>query len=237
MEINWAVLAYILIGLFALSGFFKGWWKESITTYFLLFLVLLLYVPLLAQIFVASLNFIFALIAGILPDSWRIALADWLETGLGIPTVNGAIQLDPTNGGTWLVILIVFVGLGILLGRALLPNYFRKGVIYIPGIKASLLGALIGAFNGFLIVSLITAYLGSGPTTAAPESAGVLRAVAVPRFTLTESWIPWVFIIISLLVIVAALGNRVSITKDKEGYITVDAIEPLGHEKYEVTVK
>jgi hypothetical protein len=39
------------------------------------------------------------------------------------------------------------------------------------------------------------------------------------------------------LVIVAALGNRVSIKKDKEGYITVDAIEPLGHEKYEVTVK
>ncbi len=239
MEINWTVLAYIFIGLFALSGFFKGWWKESITTYFLLFLVLLLYFPPLARFFIATLNFIFALIARILPTSLTIILSDWLEAGLGVRTVDGAIQLDPTNGGTWLVILIIFVGLGTLLGRVLLPSNNREGLkpVYRPGLLASFLGALIGAFNGFLIVSLIGAYLGPGLSPDTLTSVGTLQAVAVPSFTLTASLIPWVFILLSVLVLIVALGSRVTFKKDKEGYIKVNWVNPVGYERYEVTAK
>jgi len=240
MEIDWTVLAYIFIGLFALSGFFKGWWKEAITTYFLLFLVRLLYFPALAQFFITAINFVFALIAQILPADLRITLANWLETGLGLPTVDGAVQLDPTNGGTWLVILVIFVGVGILLGRYLLPNHFKEGVVYTPGFRASLLGALIGAFNGFMIVSLILAYIGGGDSseaTASTGAAGVLRAVDVPSFTLTESVAPWIFVGLSILLILAVFGSRVHIVKNKEGFTKMELLGPLGHDKYKVTKK
>lgn len=244
MEINWTLLAYIFIGLFTLSGFFKGWWKESITTYFLLFLVLLLYFPALAQFFIIAINFVFALIAQILPDQIKVNLASWLETGLGIPTVDGAVQLDPNNGGTWLVILVIFVGLGILVGRYLLPSHNVVGLkrtVYTPGLGASLLGALVGAFNGFLIVSLMLAYIGgsasSGVSTASTGTTSVLRAVAVPSFTLTEGLVPWTFVVVALLLFLAALGSRMQIQKDKEGYIKMMWPDPLGYKRYDVMRK
>ena len=45
IEINWSAITYYVIGLFALSGFFRGWWKEAITAFFLGILVFLLRTP------------------------------------------------------------------------------------------------------------------------------------------------------------------------------------------------
>ena len=45
MEINFTVLTYFAIGLFALNGLFRGWWKEAISTFFLILLVFLLQQP------------------------------------------------------------------------------------------------------------------------------------------------------------------------------------------------
>ena len=42
VEVNWTLLTYLFIALFALGGYFKGWWKEAIVTVFLTVLVLLL---------------------------------------------------------------------------------------------------------------------------------------------------------------------------------------------------
>jgi hypothetical protein len=247
MEVNWTILAYIIIGLFALSGFFKGWWKEAITSYFLIILALLLYFPVVAQLLIASLNMVFALIARILPDSLRVSLANLIEAGLGIPTVNGAIQLDASNGGVWLIILLICIGMAILLSRALIPNTFRLGIkqIYRPTLAASMLGALIGAFNGFLIISLILAYVGGqGSSGAAPTMAGtnqarvgILQGVAVPSFSLTESWVPWLFILIGVMFFSAAIGNRISIKRDKDGYVKINTLKPLGYEKIDLTAK
>jgi len=247
MEISWTILAYIIIGLFALSGFFKGWWKEVVTTWFLAFLVFLLYFPPLAQLVITLINLIFATIARLLPDNLRADLANFLEATLGITTVNGAIQLDAGNGGTWLVILLLFIGLAIFISRSSLPSDFRVGLkeVYRPGLWASLLGAVIGALNGFIIISLITAYLNGanlpGVTAqvgrAAPSAQGVVQAVAVPSFIITESFLPWVLIAIGLVIFVLAISTRVVVTRDKEGYVKVDTRKPLGYKQQDVTVK
>jgi len=247
MEISWTILAYIIIGLFALSGFFKGWWKEAVTTWFLAFLVFLLYFPPLAQLFISLINFIFATIARLLPDNLRANVENFLEATLGITTVNGAIQLDAGNGGTWLVILLLFIGLAIFISRSSLPSDFRAGLkeVYRPGLWASLLGAAIGALNGFIIISLIAAYLNGanlpGATVATRQAAlpleGLVQAVAVPNFIITESFLPWILIAIGLVVFVLAISNRVVVTRDKEGYVKVDYRKPLGYEQRDITVK
>jgi hypothetical protein len=247
MEISWTILAYIIIGLFALSGFFKGWWKEAVTTWFLAFLVFLLYFPPLAQLVISLINFIFATIARLLPNTWRANLQNFLEATLGITTVDGAIQLDAGNGGTWLVILLLFIGLAIFISRSSLPSDFRSGLkeVYRPGLWASLLGAAIGALNGFIIISLITAYLNGanlpGATAAvrqaAPPAQGLVQAVAVPNFVITESFLPWILIVIGLVVFVLAISNRIVITRDKEGYVKVDYRKPLGYEERDITVR
>lgn len=247
MEISWTILAYMIIGLFALSGFFKGWWKEAVTTWFLAFLVFFVYFPPLAQLFISLINFIFAMIARLLPDNLRANVENFLEATMGITTVDGAIQLDAGNGGTWLVILLLFIGLAIFISRSSLPSDFRTGLrgVYRPGLWASLLGAAIGALNGFIIISLITAYLNGinlpGATAAArqaaPPAQGVVQAVAVPSFIITESFLPWVLIAIGLVIFVLAISNRVVVTRDKEGYVKVDTRNPLGYKQQDVTVK
>jgi hypothetical protein len=246
MEINWTNLALIIVGLFALSGFFKGWWKESITTWFLAFLVLLFYFPPLAQLFIELINFIFATIAKLLPDNFSADLANFLEATLGITTVNGAIQLDPTNGGTWVVILLIFIGLAMLISRSNLPSDFRVGrtEVYRPSLWASLLGAAIGALNGYIIIGLLTAYL-SGSNLPGASAAGTavaptevnIETVAVPNFVITESFLPWMLIGIALLVFVAAIATRVAIRKNKEGFVKVDYTPPPGYEGVDITAK
>lgn len=246
MEINWTSLAYIIIGLFALSGFFKGWWKEAVTTWFLAFLVFLSYFPPLAQLVITLINFVFATIARLLPDNLRADLVNFLEATLGIMTVNGAIELDAKNGGTWLVILLLFIGLALFISRSILPSDFRVGLkeVYRPTLVASLLGAVIGALNGFIIISLITAYLNGanlpGVTAAARQAAPpverTLEAVAVPSFLITESFLPWILIGIGLLVFLAAITSRVAIRKDKEGFVKIDYTNPLGYDPLNVTV-
>jgi hypothetical protein len=247
MDINWTILGYILIAIFAMSGFFKGWWKEAITTFFLVFLVFLARFPPLAQLFIDLINLILALVINILPSSLQASWQIFLETNLGIPTTDGVLQLDASNGGVWIVILLLFIGLAIFLSRFLLPSTYRVGLneIYWPDFKASLLGGLLGAFNGFLIISLIIFYLnvsslpgGSALASAgASASSGTLQAVAVPNFTLTESFIPWIFVAIGLFVLLAAVSNRVAIRKDKDGFRKVDITKPLGYDRVDVTVK
>ena len=56
MEIDWTVLTYAVIGLFALTGFFRGWWKEAVTTIFLVILLFFLQQPAIAESFVAVIN-------------------------------------------------------------------------------------------------------------------------------------------------------------------------------------
>ena len=73
--------------------------------------------------------------------------------------------------------------------------------------------------------------------TSAAATGATLQAVAVPNFALTDSFVPWIFVVLGLLVLVAAVSNRVAVRKDKEGYIKVDTTKPLGYDKVEVTVK
>jgi hypothetical protein len=247
MEINWTTLAYIFIGIFAMSGFFKGWWKEAITTILLLFLVFLSYFPAVAEHFINLINLLFATLTRLLPDPVRANWQDLLKTSLQIETVNGAIQLKAGDGGTWLVILLLFIGLAIFLGRALLPNNFREGMteIYRPKLGASLVGALLGAFNGFIILRLVTEYLyerqlpgvAGAMANLPPRSESVVQAIAVPATTLTDSMTPWIIVGLGLLVILAAIRNRIQIEKDKEGYRRVIYKSPLGHKKFDITLK
>lgn len=205
VEINWTVVTYIIVGLFALSGFFKGWWKEAITTLFIGILIFFLAVPSVAEWFIDTINRLIILV-------WDILSQAELVTGQ-------AIQLDASNGGTWLVILLLFIGLAIFISRASLPNVVREGAYrtYIVTPIGSILGGLLGGLNGFLILNLARQYLegsnlpgggqpateiamtGTGPVAMA--SSGVdFRVIDLPNFTVFNAFLPWVMIAFVILV-------------------------------------
>lgn len=223
MEINWTVLTYMVIGLFALNGFFRGWWKEAVTTVFLVLLVFLLQQPELAESFINLLNELLRTVWQALPDTLVPTIRDLLETLLGVRTSAVGIQANPGNPGTWLMVLILFMVVATLLGRTGLTNQN-----YPPNPVGSLLGGLVGIFNGFLVTNLVREYLDgralpgeiSRPATeitmAGGSSFGVasrgisIQAVELPRFTILDSFIPWIITVAGILILIAILNTRFS---------------------------
>jgi len=247
VEVNWTVLTYMLIGLFAFSGFFKGWWKEAVVTIFLIFLVFLLQVPAAAQALIDLINFIIAALWGLLSETYRIIFGDFLKTGLGVETDGGIPRIDAGESQTWLIILIIFLGLAILIGRITLPNSGRISRPYFgypPTFGGSILGGILGGVNGWLIVSLVGAYLNgqnlpggsSAAATLISPNTVLVQAVDVPTTTIQDSFLPWFFVALGLITLLMAIRSRVTVLKDKEGFRKLDYRPPLGHRKIEVSV-
>jgi hypothetical protein len=243
VAINWTVLVYLFIGLFALAGYFKGWWKEAITTLFLTFLTFLLQLPPVAQALINLINFMVAFVWGVLPDTFRVSAADFLEIGLGVSTAGGPPEVDAGDPQTWLVMLIIVLGLAILIGRSSLPASGQVSPPYFGYVTTwigSLFGAFLGGLNGWLIISLIRAYLsgdnlpgGPGPTAASSPDV-LVQAVAVPSATILDSFLPWFFMAVALVVFLSALKSRVTVLKDREGFRRIEYRSPPGYRKTEI---
>ena len=236
MEIDWTVLTYIVIGLFALTGFFRGWGKEAITTIFLVILLFFLQQPAIAQSFVAAINSIISIVWNILPGS----IQEFLVQTFNFNIVGGVPQFDPGSSTTWIIILAIFLVFSILISRPSLRNYGRGGGYEVRPM-GSILGGLIGGLNGLIIISLIREYLDGSKLPQATSSAlapggtaagtGAISVTNVPGFTIMDSYLPWVIILIGVVVFLAAMKNRVAYSR-KEGFSKVGVKEPYGYKKY-----
>jgi hypothetical protein len=246
VTVNWTAIVLLVIGLFALAGFFKGWWREAIVTIFLAILVLFLQLPGAAQFFVDAINGIISFIWGILP----VSVTEFLETTFGLGTAGLPPHIDASSPQTWIILLIVFIGLAILVGRLGLPGSARNTGSYSGYVVTwggRLFGALLGAINAWLIVSLVRAYLngsnlpGGGSNTismssvgSAPTDAVMLQATNVPTASVVDSFLPWLFAGLGLLVLIIALKSRYGI-KETQGFRKVEYKAPPGYQKAKVS--
>ncbi len=255
VAVNWILLSVIFVAIFAILGLQKGWWKEAITTFALGILVLFLQLPQLALGFIDSINWVLEKIWGILPANFAASVTDFLETTLNLNIPGGIPQLDPTNPNTWLAMLLVFVGLAIIISRASLRRDISKlpAHFFAPSVIASLLGGLLGAFNGFLIINLIREYLdgraipggvatatasgldfGNASSLGVASSGLTIQATDLPDITILDSAIPWVVILVSILLLVTALATRLS----RDGLnISTSKKTPYGYKKLEAVPK
>lgn len=246
-EVNWTIITFLLIGLFALAGFYKGWWKEGITAIFLTFLVFLWLFPNVAWAFIEAINIVIAFIWGLFSEVYRIFFADVLEASLGVETGNGPPRIDAGDPQTWIIMLIIFLGLAIVVSRWSLPSYGRLSLPYYGypvTCSGRFFGSILGAINGFLIISLVRAYLNGSnlPGVASDQTAAstagdvVIQAVEVPRTTILDSYLPWFFIALGIFILILAVRSRVVIESEK-GFRKVDYRAPLGYRKIDVVVK
>ncbi|MEW5956313.1 MAG: hypothetical protein AB1801_01220 [Chloroflexota bacterium] len=232
MQIDWTLLTYLIVGIFVLSGFSSGWWKEAIIAFFLGALVFLLQNPTLAQAAIDIINSLLALV----PDS----LVNFFENALGV-TLN--LQIDASASGTWLMILLLGVLMTTQIGRSGLPNYALTPI-------GRLLGALLGGVNGFIILNLVREYLdgrslpggsetagaaGAGMTLAGESSFGPaastlsIQATNLPHFTILDSVVPWIIIGAGFLIFLAALTGSYFIESNKENMKKIARRTPFGY--------
>ncbi|MCP4357194.1 MAG: hypothetical protein GY796_04145 [Chloroflexi bacterium] len=240
MNIDWMLLTYLIIGFFAIVGFFRGWWKEAVTMLVLAGLVMLLRRPEWAQTVIDVVNTIIATI-------WELVVRVFSVT----PT-QGPFQLDATSAGTWIMILILLLGSAALFSRLVLPgsNTRKKGKFYTVNPMGRILGVLLGALNGFLTLSLVREYLdgralpGNAPSDASVAVAGTssfgtasptlsIQAVNLPSFTILDSFIPWLIIGVGLILLFAVLKSRVAIITSPTGQgKKLEYIPPYGYTSF-----
>lgn len=216
VEINWTLVAYLVVGIFAMSGFFKGWWKEAITTFFLGILIFFLAMPDAAEWFINTIN-----------DVIRFTWEQLSKLGIAILN-NYFFQLDPSSGQTWLVILLLFIGLAIFISRAGLSGMAqggRKYTLYVVTPIGSVLGTILGGLNGFLLITLVKHYLeesnlpGSGqlPTEIVMTGGNVITTsssgpniliTGLLGFTWFNFLLPWFVIAFVVLTLLFIVGRR-----------------------------
>ena len=235
MAVNWTALSLFIIGFFVLIGFFRGWWKEAITTAFLAVLVFLLANPDLAAWLIAGINNVIELVWGWIPNSIQQSLADLFQ-------FESVPLLDASSSTTWMMILIVMLAISIIVGR-----FSLSGTGYGVRPLGSIFGGLLGGLNGFILMGLVTAYLqgsslpgggGNLPTeitaqsgTAVASSGVSIQAFNLPNINFGDSFLPYLIIIIGLAVLVMALKNRVNLV-NSNGYRKFEARPPYGYKKY-----
>ena len=207
ITIDYNMLLIIAVALFALSGFLRGWWREGITTIFLVLLTIFLTRPELANTIIEFVNTllgtIWDLIGGLV-----VALPG--AAAAGVSETTPPIVLDPNNRSLYIVILIIMI----------VVSYFTSKITLggqTISVGGRVFGGILGAINGFFAVNLFKEFIvgrffpetGLTAQTAAPETLSISFTEVPPESVFTDTSL---LLVIGLGVIVVALilANRLT---------------------------
>jgi hypothetical protein len=179
ITIDWNTLAIIVVALFAISGYLRGWWREAITTVFVVALAIFLTQPDLARRIIEAINNFITLV-------WNLLSGILSGTCIAAASAEPPIVLNPENQSLYIIILIVIV----------LLSYFTSQIT-LGGRTISfggrIFGGILGAVNGFIIVNLFKEFVvgrlvpGTGVSvqSAAPNTISVSVADVPPESVFT----------------------------------------------------
>jgi len=139
--VNYEQMKWVFVGVFAFVGLFRGWLKELFTSFLLVLMALPLVYPSLADTIITFFN----------------KLVQMFSAFLSV--VNSSDTTVQSNAFTESNSYTLFI---IILGALVILSYMSDRI----GLKQSemsafsaALGGLLGAFNGFLILSLVKDYV------------------------------------------------------------------------------
>jgi hypothetical protein len=191
IEIDFTVLGYIIIGLFALVGFFRGWWREGVTTIFLVLLAIILTQPAVADAIIRLTNRVLEFLKPII-----------------------TISLDAGNRNIYVYALIILITLSYLVGKIGLGGYAVAPL-------GAVMGGVLGAVNGFIISSLFKEYIlgrfrAGAEVSAAAASADTasvqIKGLGGPRMA---GELFWVIVFVGIVVLVLLVSTRFRLAKPK----------------------
>jgi len=148
ITIDYDTLTLVAIMLFAAIGFFRGWFREGMTTIMLLVLAALLVKPELATPIIEFINQLLKLIISFFKGLLSLNLDQMLEMYKTMDDI-----FTPDNPYQFLLWATVF----------LLAMSYLAGKLFVGDGSLTplshLLGGLLGALNGFVVISLVKEFL------------------------------------------------------------------------------
>lgn len=193
------VLTLVLI-IFAIVGMMRGWYREGVTALFVALLAILVWRPEIGEAIIDWVN-----------NFLRFILA-FFRAGLTFNTTRLTAEaaatrdlLDPSSYRLWIVITVMLVGISYAVGEATFNGKMAP--------LGRLLGGIIGAANGFVLVSLAKQYLAnywaSQGRVMAQSGQVAIQMTNVPATSFINGF-GIVFILIILIAVVGLLiaGDR-----------------------------
>jgi hypothetical protein len=193
------------VAAFALVGFYRGWWREGITTVFLALLTLMLAKPEFAEWVVELVNTILKVVTGLVEASTSDA-----DISTAVASAESPITIDPESYQVYIIVLIALVLASYLIGK-----------IAVGGNRATalgrLFGILLGGFNGYLVISLLREYLigrylpgqigAAGEATAAAPATMSIQLTDMPTTSITDGIGPWLIIAAGVAILIIMLAT------------------------------
>ena len=220
ITLNFETLALIVVALFALGGFLRGWWREAITTVALVLLTIFLTQPELADKIIQFINNIIEIIWNLVSGVFGAIFGGAEATAAAETTPP--IVLDPSDRSMYVIILIIVILISYFLSKVTLGGRTMS-------VDSRIFGGILGAINGYLAVNLFIEFIvgrffpdtGLTAQSAAPESLTIAVTGVPSESAFADS--PYVLILgLGVIVLALVLANRVS-RKGKR--------EPWGYQK------
>ena len=139
--VNYEQLKWVFIGVFAFVGLFRGWLKELFTSFLLVLMALPLVYPSLADTIITFFNKLVQMFSAFL------SVVNSSDT-----TVQANAFGESNSYTLFIIILAVLVILSYMSDRIGLKQTEMSAF-------SAILGGLLGAFNGFMILSLVKDYV------------------------------------------------------------------------------
>ena len=139
------VLTLVLV-IFGIVGMMRGWYREGMSALFVALLAILVWRPEIAEALITWVNNFLRFVVAF----FKAGLT-FNTTRLQAYTAGAEPILDPSSYRLWIVVTVALIGISYVVGEATFNGKMTP--------LGRLLGGIIGAANGFMLISLTKQYL------------------------------------------------------------------------------
>jgi hypothetical protein len=203
LPVEYDQLVTLFLFVFAMVGLMRGWYKEGITSLFAALLALLVWRPEVARALIGRVTDVLKVLivfirAGLNPEPQAVAQ----------PSAGVGSLLDPNSYEIYVVITVVLLAVSYMVGEATFKHRMTA--------LGRILGAMLGAFNGYVILSLVKQFLinqvqvqAAGPIKGGQLSVQVTDVPTSNFFTGTG--LIFIFIVVIGIVALMVAGDRLKL--------------------------
>lgn len=203
LPIEYSDLMTLVLFLFALVGFMRGWYKEGITSFCSAALAILVWRPAVAREIIDKLNQIIKIVVMVFKSGFSLDPSQIMAQ-----SVDPDLLLNSDSYRLYLVLTIALLILSYVVGEATFKDRLTP--------LGRLLGGLLGLFNGYVVVSVTKEYmlndLRAKGQLAAQANELSIQMTDVPMSNIFAGYgIIFVFIVVIGVVALLVAGDRLKL--------------------------
>jgi hypothetical protein len=200
LPIEYSEVVTLVLVIFGIVGMMRGWYREGVTALFVAFLAILVWRPEIGESIISWFNNFLRFVVSFFKAGFTFNTSEL--TAQAAATGN---LLDPDSYRLWIMITVVLIGISYAVGEATFSGKTTP--------LGRLLGGIIGAANGFVLVSLakqyLTNYWGAQGRAMAQSGNVAIQLNNVPVANFVSGY-GIIFVLVILIAVVGLLiaGDR-----------------------------